>query len=133
MKIDKKLNSYIDAGYPIIYINSFEEMKVDGIISSVMGGRKGLEWNRSQGFCDFKTKQALIADNGLPETLKLLCADNELGIAYITVHNKNRISKCHKNGGLVCLYCIVGIGVAYNAVFSFKCMLPYLRIISIGR
>jgi len=85
MQINKALNSYIDAGYPIIYINSFEEMKVDGIISSVMGGRKGLEWNGSQGFCDFKTKQALIADNGLPETLKLLCADNELERKFFVI------------------------------------------------
>ena len=48
MQINKALNSYIDAGFPIIYINSFEETKVDGIISSVMGGRKGLEWNGSK-------------------------------------------------------------------------------------
>lgn len=59
MQIDKVLNSYLDAGFPIIYINSFEKTKVDNIISSVMGGRKGLEWNGSQGFCDFKTKRNL--------------------------------------------------------------------------
>ena len=78
MKIDKELNSYVDSGFPIIYINSFEETKVDGIISSVMGGRKGYEWNGADGFCEFKTKQSMIADKGLAETLKLLCADNEL-------------------------------------------------------
>ena len=27
MQIDKALNSYLDAGFPIIYINSFEETK----------------------------------------------------------------------------------------------------------
>lgn len=85
MQIKKVLNSYIDAGFPIIYINSFEETKVDGIISSVMGGRKGLEWNGSQGFCDFKTKQNLIADNGLPETLSLLCTDNELDCKFLVI------------------------------------------------
>lgn len=66
MQINKALNSYIDSGFPIIYINSFEETKVDGIISSVMGGRKGLEWNGSQGFCDFKNKLVLISENDLP-------------------------------------------------------------------
>ena len=85
MQIDKALNSYLDAGFPIIYINSFEETKVDGIISSVMGGRKGLEWNGSQGFCDFKTKQNLIAGNGLAETLSLLCADDELNRKFLVI------------------------------------------------
>ena len=41
MKINTELSSYVDSGFPIIYINSFEESKVDGIISSVIGGRKG--------------------------------------------------------------------------------------------
>ena len=85
MQIDKALNSYIDSGFPIIYINSFEETKVDGIISSVMGGRKGLEWNGSQGFCDFKTKRTLIPENDLPSTLNLLCADNELDRKFFVI------------------------------------------------
>lgn len=85
MQIDKILNSYLDSGFPIIYINSFEETKVDNIISSVMGGRKGLEWNGSQGFCDFKTKQSLIANNGLAETLSLLCADDELNRKFFVI------------------------------------------------
>lgn len=85
MKINKKLNSYIDAGFPIIYINSFEEIKVDGIISSVMGGRIGLEWNGSQGFCDFKNKQSLIAGNSLSETLLLLCSEKELDRKFLVI------------------------------------------------
>ncbi len=85
MQINKALNSYIDSGFPIIYINSFEETKVDGIISSVMGGRKGLEWNGSQGFCDFRTKQNLIPDKSLAETLSLLCADNELDRKFLVI------------------------------------------------
>ena len=85
MQINKALNSYLDAGFPIIYINSFEEIKVDSIISSAMGGRKGLEWNGSQGFCDFKTKQNLIPGNGLAETLSLLCDDNELNRKFLVI------------------------------------------------
>jgi len=85
MRIDKELSSYVDSGFPIIYINSFEETKVDGIISSVMGGRKGLEWNGSQGFCDFRTKQNLIPDKSLAETLALLCADNELERKFFVI------------------------------------------------
>lgn len=85
MQINKALNSYLDAGFPIIYINSFEETKVDKLISSVVGGRKGLEWNGSQGFCDFRTKQSLIPDKSLAETLSLLCADNELDRKFLVI------------------------------------------------
>ncbi len=85
MQINKALNSYIDSGFPIIYINSFEETKVDRIISSVMGGRKGLEWNGSESFCDFKTKRVLIPENDLPSTLSLLCADNELDRKFLVI------------------------------------------------
>lgn len=40
MKLKNQLIKYVDAGYPIIYINSFEEVKTDGIIKEVMGGRE---------------------------------------------------------------------------------------------
>lgn len=86
MQINNKINSYIDAGFPIIYINSFEETKVDGIISSVMGGREGLEWNGSQGFCRFKNKSTLIPDIDLPSTLKQLCSDiDELDRKFLVI------------------------------------------------
>lgn len=85
MQISNALNSYVDAGFPIIYINSFEETKVDGIISSVMGGREGLEWNGSQGFCKFKNKSILIPDSNLAGTLKMLCTDEELDRKFLVI------------------------------------------------
>lgn len=85
MRIDKALNSYLDAGFPIIYINSFEETKVDNIISSVVGGRKGLEWNGAKGFCDFKTKVNLINDMDLSATLKQLCANDDLNRKFLVI------------------------------------------------
>ncbi len=89
MQITRELISYVDAGFPIIYINSFEETKVDAIIASVMGGRKGLEWNGSQGFCDFKTKGNLLpeteSENGLAKTLSNLCTDNELARKFLVI------------------------------------------------
>lgn len=77
MQIKQKLISYIDAGFPIIYINSFEEVKVDGIIQSVMGGKKGYEWNGANGFCNFKTKATLLENKSLGETLIHLCSDTD--------------------------------------------------------
>ena len=77
MKLKDTLQHYIDAGYPIIYINTFEETKTDGIIASVIGGREAVEWNGAKGFVDFKTKQPLIENKTLAETLRLLNIDDD--------------------------------------------------------
>ena len=77
MKLKDNLQHYIDAGYPIIYIDTFEERKTDGIISSVIGGREAVEWNGAKGFVDFKTKQPLIENKTLAETLRLLNIDDD--------------------------------------------------------
>lgn len=78
MSLKQDLIRYIDAGYPIIYINSFEETKTDRIISEVIGGREALEWNGANGFVSFKTKQALIPNKTLLETLRMLSVEREL-------------------------------------------------------
>ena len=57
MLLKEELVRYLDAGYPILYINSFEELKTDRIIREAVGGRKVLEWNGAVGFCNFNTKQ----------------------------------------------------------------------------
>ncbi|MBR6201127.1 MAG: AAA family ATPase [Spirochaetales bacterium] len=77
MNLKENLQHYIDAGYPIIYIDTFEERKTDGIISSVIGGREAVEWNGAKGFVDFKTKQPLIENKTLAETLRLLNIDDD--------------------------------------------------------
>ena len=85
MKLKEQLINYVDAGYPIIFINSFEEIKTDAIIKEVMGGREGLEWNGAKGFVDFRTKQPLIKGKNLVETLRLLDSDNELDRKFLVL------------------------------------------------
>lgn len=85
MKIKEALIKYVDSGFPIIYINSFEEIKTDALIREAMGGRKGLEWNASRGFCDFRTKSPLLADQSLAETLKTLCVSGDLERRFLVI------------------------------------------------
>lgn len=85
MKLKNQLIKFADSGFPIIYINSFEEIKTDGIIKEVMGGREGLEWNGAKGFVDFRTKQPLIDGKSLVETLRLLDTDNELDRKFLVL------------------------------------------------
>ena len=77
MNLKEELIKYLDAGYPILFINSYEEIKTDNIIRRTVGNRKIIEWNGATGFSDFFTKNALIADKSLIETLKMLAEDDD--------------------------------------------------------
>lgn len=55
------LASYVEALYPIIYINHFDFKVIDDIIASIAGDRKIVEYNNGLGFVDFKTKSAMSA------------------------------------------------------------------------
>lgn len=57
-----KLVRYIDAGFPIIYINTFEEDKVDSLIPDISSGKEVYEWNETNGYIDFETKAPLQED-----------------------------------------------------------------------
>ena len=57
-----KLDRYIDAGFPIIYINTFEEDKVDSLIPEISSGKEVYEWNETNGYIDFETKAPLQED-----------------------------------------------------------------------
>ena len=48
--LKSKLVRYIDAGFPIIYVNTFEEDKVDTIISEIRSGKEVYEWNETDGY-----------------------------------------------------------------------------------
>lgn len=67
-----KLVRYIDAGFPIIYINTFEEDKVDFIIGEISSGKEVYEWNETNGYIDFETKAAMIEGCSLETMLDQL-------------------------------------------------------------
>lgn len=80
MQLKEELIRYLDAGYPILYINSFEELKIDGIIRKAVGKRKILEWNGAVGLCDFDTKQPIVEGcfHDLDSALNHLMLDDNL-------------------------------------------------------
>ena len=78
MTLKESLARYVDAGFPIIYINSFEEAKTDRIINEVMGRHEVLEWNGASGLVDFHTKKTLVKDADIASALSLLHKDKEL-------------------------------------------------------
>lgn len=70
--LKSKLVRYIDAGFPIIYINTFEENKVDNIISEISSGKEVYEWNETNGYIDFETKAPMLEDCSLEQMLDQL-------------------------------------------------------------
>lgn len=71
-RLKSNLARYIDAGFPIIYINTFEEEKVDELAASVGFGREIYEWNEINGYIDFRTKTPMMEDCTLEMTLNQL-------------------------------------------------------------
>ena len=67
--LKSNLERYIDAGFPIIYINTFEEGKVDLIIEEIKHGKEIYEWNETNGYIDFDTKAPIFEDFTLESTL----------------------------------------------------------------
>lgn len=84
------LTSYIEAYYPIIYINHFDFKVIDDIIASIAGDRKIFEYNNGLGSVDFKTKSAMLECN-LIEFLKQNGGDSydhSMFIVLKDVHNQ---------------------------------------------
>lgn len=71
----EKFVRYVDAGFPIIYLNTFEENKADEMIRSVSRGKTVIEWNE-RGFFDHKEN---VNNSGysLRDTLDMLIFDTK--------------------------------------------------------
>lgn len=55
-RLIKKISQYIDAGFPILYINSFEDDKIDSMIEELGMGKEILEWNGAKGWSILKPR-----------------------------------------------------------------------------
>ena len=52
-KLTQDLVQYMEAGFPIIYLNTFEEAAADGLLRSVSQGKRIIEWNSSLGYSEY--------------------------------------------------------------------------------
>lgn len=84
------LASYIDALYPIIYINHFDFKVIDTIISDIADDRKIIEFNNGLGIIDFGTK-SMMKECDLYNFLKLVKDDgyeNSMLIVLKDIHSQ---------------------------------------------
>ncbi len=56
MDFKDRLSRYIDAGFPILYINTFEEEKAEDIIKQVAGHTIINIWSRANGYGEYSAK-----------------------------------------------------------------------------
>lgn len=74
-KLEEQLARYMDAGFPILCLDTFEEDKADAAIRAAAGGRDILEWS-VRGFRDC-AQQLVEPDWSLSATLELLASDEQ--------------------------------------------------------
>ena len=56
MSLKQQLSDYMDAGFPILYIDTFEEAKVENTIHQVADRRTICSWSVANGYGEYSTK-----------------------------------------------------------------------------
>lgn len=81
------MRSYVESFYPILYLVTFEEEKIDALIRDLAEGRKILEWNMARGCVSFDTKAPLAAYMDLPAALENWLDQPELDSHFLVIRN----------------------------------------------
>src|SRR3712207_1182864 len=61
-EIIKKISLYIDAQYPVIHLDTYEDIRIDRILNKVCKEYEVYEYNSSNGLMDFKKKACIKED-----------------------------------------------------------------------
>lgn len=79
ISLKDKMIQYINAGFPIIYMNTFEEDKIDALVEQIAHelGWETYEWNGTYGYIDFESKTPMMEDCSLDTMLEQI-KDKEL-------------------------------------------------------
>ena len=72
----EKFKRYIDAGFPIIYLNSAEAEKCDALIKETADNRGIIEWSAADGFWDMKDN-IRVPEQTILQTLNHINVDEE--------------------------------------------------------
>lgn len=83
--VKDNLSKYIGAGFPILYIYTYEEVKAESYIAAVADRREVLEWNGADGFVNFKTKAPFMPNQSLEATLAFLKSGKELNRKLLVI------------------------------------------------
>lgn len=102
--VQKRIIRCMDANFPLLYLNTFEEDKADKIICSVLGERKFFEWNAEGFFEREKTgKQTGYWREGwsLYDTLNFFIRDDMFQISSKAIEDGQNVNFALKKSVLV--------------------------------
>lgn len=92
LEVEEKMSRYIDAGFPILYLDWYDENNVDKIIENIITDQKVIEWNMVYGLCDFvKNKSMNMSDLSLVGSLRFLISSGELENALLVLKDIHRL------------------------------------------
>ena len=83
--VQDHLGEYIDAGFPILYICTYEEANADQYITATAGNMEVLEWNGANCGVNFKTKAPDDSNRSLEATLSILKRGKELNRKLLVI------------------------------------------------
>lgn len=92
--LKNKITHYIDAGFPIIYINTFEEMKTDKLVEDIAKSieRGVFEWDASNGISRWNMENSYLkkchcldGEYNLEQTLESLKNDDDLSQKILVI------------------------------------------------
>lgn len=91
MNLKSNLMQYRDAGYPIIFIESYEEDKADKIIGEIAESARVqvIEWNGAVGACDFRTKKQKGSHKLMLDEFLETVSKDELNRKIIVIKDMN--------------------------------------------
>lgn len=72
---ETKLGRYMDAGFPVLYIHTFEEEKVESIIQKISNGKDLKGWNEIKGHYNLDTNCSTGMATTLEDTLNIYAED----------------------------------------------------------
>ena len=101
--LQTNLSRYIDACFPILYLNLYEESKADEIIKSVADRRTVVEWSVTKGHTEYNAKETdrnMREDRTIEQLLQIKAADSSelertlfvVKDAHMVFDNKNNIA-----------------------------------------
>lgn len=96
MKFEEKLARYLDAGFPIIYINTYEEVKAENIIKKIVKDKEIYGWSEIKGRYDLSDNSSINEHETLIDCLNYL--SNSVNESYDSIINNNVIilKDCHE-------------------------------------
>lgn len=117
LSVEDKIQAYVNAKYPILYIDNFDFQVANRVISKVSEGRAVIEFNNAVGRVDFKTR-AQVGDGELHDLAVFLNEVKDDGYEQPTIILLKDIHSQIEDPNIISLLKYIAERNLYNEVYS---------------